>query len=296
MNTERKVNKAIIMAAGKGTRLSPMPIPISKILLPVYDRPMLYYPLAALMEAGIRDILVITSAEDGERFQRCFGDGSALGINLSYKVQAVQKGIADAFIIGEDFIGDDNVVLILGDNLFIGKTFNSVFSGAIDSFEKGACIFGYNVPDPRAFGVIEFDRKNNVISLEEKPARPKSNCAAIGLYILDKRCIEYAKSQQPSARDELEITDLCSRYMDDGELSVCTLNEDVIWMDMGTFDSFLDAGMFVRTLERKRGRKIQCPEIIAVEKKYVTKRAMAKTVDGYKKNAYTEAIRSYIGI
>lgn len=281
--------KGIILAAGNGTRLLPATLPISKILLPVYDRPMIYYPLSVLMMASIRDILVITNERDADNFKRTLGDGSHLGININYDVQHVQRGISDAFIIAEKWIGDEEVALVLGDNIFYGKTLGDSITKAINS-ESSATIFGYKVPDPERFGVVEFDNEMKVLSIEEKPNKPKSNYAAIGLYFYKKGVSSKAKTLEESDRGELEITDLNNKYLNEKELSVILLNDDVKWMDAGTFTSIMEASIFVSSEEKKIGKKILCPEIIAFEKGFVTKNKIIEWVKNNNTSNYYRAI------
>lgn len=282
--------KGIILAAGAGTRLSPATAPISKILLPVYDRPMIYYPLATLMTAGIRDILVITSESDRPNFERTLGDGSKFGVRISYEVQHVQRGISDAFIIGREFIDGDRVALILGDNIFHDDGMASVLKEAASS-ESGATVFGYRVPDPERFGVAEFDASMNVVSLEEKPAVPKSDYAVVGLYFYDCTVCDRADTLEPSARGELEITDLNRLYLEDGDLSIRIIPEDAEWVDAGTFESLLESSEYVRDTERRLGRKILCPEIVALEKGWIGAEEMAAYLESQKDNGYFGGIR-----
>ena len=282
--------KGIILAAGAGTRLSPATAPISKILLPVYDRPMVYYPLATLMTAGIRDILVITSESDRPNFERTLGDGSKFGVRISYEVQHVQRGISDAFIIGREFIDGDRVALILGDNIFHDDGMASVLKEAASS-ESGATVFGYRVPDPERFGVAEFDASMNVVSLEEKPAVPKSDYAVVGLYFYDGTVCDRADTLEPSARGELEITDLNRLYLEDGDLSIRIIPEDAEWVDAGTFESLLESSEYVRDTERQLGRKILCPEIVALEKGWIGAEEMAAYLESQKDNGYFGGIR-----
>ena len=285
--------KGIILAAGAGTRLSPATAPISKILLPVYDRPMVYYPLATLMTAGIRDILVITNESDRPNFERTLGDGSRFGVRISYEVQHVQRGISDAFIIGRDFIDGDRVALILGDNIFHDDGMASVLEEAASS-GSGATVFGYRVPDPERFGVAEFDASMNVVSLEEKPADPKSDYAVVGLYFYDGTVCDRAMTLEPSARGELEITDLNRLYLDDGDLSIRIIPEDAEWVDAGTFESLLESSEYVRDTERRLGRKILCPEIVALEKGWVGADEMDAYLRGQKDNGYFGGIRKVL--
>lgn len=282
--------KGIILAAGNGTRLSPLTIPTSKILLPIYDRPMIYYPLATLMQAGIRDILVITNERNHDDFVRTLGDGSQYGVRISYDIQHVQRGISDAFIIGERFIGKDRVALILGDNLFLGKGMDDILATSVGSSD-GAVIFGYRVKDPERFGVAGFDKDMKVTSLEEKPSKPKSDYAVVGLYFYDNKVSSKAKGLEPSARGELEITDLNRMYLSENNLGINIIEGSVRWFDTGTFDSLLEASEYVRDLEKKEGRKIGCPELVAYEKCYITKDQLTKWLDSNKKNEYFDGIR-----
>lgn len=282
--------KGIILAAGKGTRLSPATYPISKILLPIYDRPMVYYPLSTLMMAGIKDILIITNETDLDNFKRTLGDGSQFGIRISYDIQYVQRGISDAFIIAEDFIAGDRVCLVLGDNIFQGPSVKDLLNKASE-FDGGALVFGFRVPDPERFGVVAFDDDMNVTSLEEKPKNPKSNYAVVGLYFYDGRASEMAKKLKPSARGELEITDLNKMYLEEGNLSVKLFDDDTRWIDAGTFDSLLESSQFVCEEEKRLGRKILCPEIIAYENGYVSKEKMIEWLDQNKDNEYFKGIR-----
>ncbi|MGO5290993.1 glucose-1-phosphate thymidylyltransferase RfbA [Porcincola sp. LCP21S3_C12] len=262
--------KGIILAAGKGTRLYPITLPICKPLLPVYDKPMIYYPLSVLMQAGIRDILVIVPPDDSQPFIDLLGDGSHLGLRIEYKEQKVQRGIADAFLIGADFIGDDSVCLALGDNIFYGPVFNRKLKAAarLDN-GKGASIFGYYVPDPRAFGVVEFDQDGKAMSIEEKPKHPKSNYIVPGLYFYDNRVVEIARQVKPSARGELEITSVNNAYLKQGELNVVTLGDEYSWFDAGTADSLYDAAGEIRKAQRS-GKMIGCIEEVALKKRWIT--------------------------
>lgn len=285
--------KGIILAAGKGTRLSPATLPISKILLPIYDRPMIYYPLSTLMMADIRDILIITNETDLPNFQRTLGDGSQFGLNIQYDIQRVQRGISDAFIIGERFIGGDEVCLVLGDNIFYSPDIGETILEASLS-DKGAVVFGIPVPDPERFGVVAFDNDMKVTSLEEKPKHPKSNYAVVGLYFYDGKAPVLAKQLKPSARGELEITDLNLMYLDRGELNVRLFSDDVQWIDAGAFDSLLQSSQFVAETEKRLGKKILCPEIIAYEKGFVTKDQMLDWISKNKDNEYFSAVKKFI--
>ena len=286
--------KGIILAAGAGTRLSPATFPISKILLPIYDRPMIYYPLSTLMMAGIDDILVITNESDKDNFKRTLGNGSHFGIKIDYAIQYVQRGIADAFLIAKEWIGDEKVALILGDNIFYGKNLKSLFSKA-PSIEKGAVIFGYPVPDPERFGVIGFDENRNVTSLEEKPNEPKSNYAAVGIYFYDQKVCSLAETLKPSKRGELEITDLNIEYLKQDDISVLLFDDDTEWIDAGTFDSLLDASIFVAKKEKELGKKILCPEIVAYENGFISKDELTEWVKQNKDNEYYRSILEQIG-
>ena len=286
--------KGIILAGGAGTRLYPASQPISKILLPVYDKPMIYYPLSTLMLAGIKDILIITNELDYDNFKKLLGDGSQFGINLTYKIQYVQKGIADAFIIGEDFINGEDVALILGDNIFHGHGFSTIMKNAL-SKKSGATVFGYTVKDPERFGVVEFDENHKAISLEEKPLFPKSNYAVTGLYFYDDKVCELAKQLTPSARGELEITDLNKLYLEKGELNVEILGRGFAWLDTGTHDSMLQASLFVQTMELNKGVKISCLEEIAYNQGFVTREKLLQSIEKYGlKNEYYNYVRTII--
>lgn len=289
-----KITKGIILAAGAGTRLYPSTFPISKILLPVYDRPMVYYPLFTLMSAGIRDILIITNERDRLNFERTLRDGSQFGVRITYEVQQVQRGIADAFIIGEKFTDGGPCVLILGDNIFHGEDLDRLMEEASKDVSN-ATVFAHWVPDPQRFGVAEFDRAGNVISLEEKPKEPKSNYAVIGLYFLPGDAVEKAKALKPSARGELEITDLNLMYLREGRLKVKTVSDDTVWMDAGTFDSLLDSAKYVKDMESRRETKILCPEIEALRKRYVTKEQMAAWIEPMKEGDYFKDVIKFMG-
>lgn len=278
--------KGIILAGGSGTRLYPITKEISKQMLPIYDKPMIYYPLSVLMLAGIRDILIISTPQDTPKFERMLGDGSNYGIKLSYKIQEEPKGLAQAFTIGEEFIGKENVAMILGDNIFYGNGLQDKLHSAMKNTEKGlASVFGYNVPDPERFGVVEFDNAGRVVSIEEKPEHPKSNYAATGLYFYDNRVIDYAKNLKPSARGELEITDINKIYLANKELSVEVLGRGYSWLDTGTFDSLNEASDFVRSVQ-KNGQMIACLEEIAYINGWVDAATIRKIGEGMSKNTY----------
>jgi len=277
--------KGIVLAGGSGTRLYPVTLGTSKQLLPVYDKPMIYYPLSVLMLAGIRDILIITTPEDQDGFQRALGTGEQFGINLSYAIQPSPEGLAQAFIIGEQFIGDDNVCLVLGDNIFYGQGFSPKLRQAA-SKPTGATVFGYQVKDPERFGVVEFDESKKVRSIEEKPDRPKSHYAVTGLYFYDSQVVEIAKHVEPSHRGELEITDINRAYLERGELKVELLGRGFAWLDTGTHESLLQAAQFVETIEKRQGYKIACLEEIAFNQKWLDKDQMLKQAVRHKKNEY----------
>lgn len=277
--------KGIILAGGAGTRLHPITKAVSKQLLPVYDKPMIYYPLSVLMLAGIQDVLIITTPEDQQNFKNLLGDGSDFGVRLEYAVQPKPDGLAQAFLIGEDFIGNNNVCLVLGDNIFFGQHFSDSLKKALQR-ESGATVFGYQVKDAQRFGVVEFDENNKVISIEEKPTQPKSNFAITGLYFYDNRVIEIAKSIKPSVRGELEITDVNQTYLNEGQLNVELFGRGFAWLDTGTHDSLLDAGQFVQTIEHRQGLKIACLEEIAFNNGWLSKNDLQKRGTELAKTAY----------
>jgi len=285
--------KGIILAGGSGTRLYPITKGISKQLLPVYDKPMIYYPLSVLMLAGIKDILIITSPDDQENFKRILGDGSEFGINLTYKVQPSSDGLVQAFIIGEDFIGSDSVCLVLGDNIFWGQGFTPILNKVV-SQDNGATIFGYQVIDPGRFGVVEFDKNLKAISLEEKPKSPKSNFAVTGLYFYDNNVVELAKKVKPSSRGELEITTLNQMYLEQGNLNVELLGRGFVWLDTGTFGSLLEAAMFAETIEKRQGYKIACLEEIALKNGWITNNQVLAAADRLMKNSYGQYLKSLV--
>ncbi len=282
--------KGIILAAGAGTRLYPASQAISKILLPIYDKPMIYYPLSTLMLAGIKDVLIITNEVDHDNFRKLFGDGSHLGMNIEYKIQYVQRGIADALLVGEDFIGDDDVALILGDNIFYGSGFSKLTRNATKSI-TGATVFGHSVKDPERFGVVEFDEHKKAISLEEKPRKPKSNYAVTGLYFYDKNVCKYAKQLTPSARGELEITDLNKIYLEKGLLNVEILSRGFTWLDTGTHESMLEASNFIHAMESNSGKKIACLEEIAINQGFISVDEVLKNIKQYKNNKYFSYVK-----
>lgn len=285
--------KGIILAGGSGTRLYPITIGVSKQLLPIYDKPMIYYPLSVLMLAGIRDILIITTPEDQTSFQRLLGDGGQFGISLTYAVQPNPDGLAQAFIIGEEFIGNDSVCLILGDNMFWGQGFSPMLLDAAGR-KEGATVFGYKVKDPERFGIVEFDDKQSVISIEEKPALPKSHFAVTGLYFYDNQVVDFAKQVEPSKRGELEITSINQIYLERGQLNVELLGRGFAWLDSGTHESLLEASNFVATIEARQGFKIACLEEIALRNCWLSKTEVATTALRMAKNSYGQYLLDLI--
>ncbi|EHQ3589035.1 glucose-1-phosphate thymidylyltransferase RfbA [Listeria monocytogenes] len=285
--------KGIILAGGSGTRLYPLTKAISKQMLPIYDKPMIYDPLSILMLAGIKDILIISTPEDTPRFEQLLADSDQLGINISYAVQEKPEGLAQAFIIAEDFIGDDSVSLILGDNIYYGQGLSKMLQRA-SAKKAGATVFGYHVNDPERFGVVEFDESMKAISIEEKPTEPKSNYAVTGLYFYDNRVVEIAKSIKPSERGELEITDVNKRYLELGELDVELMGRGFAWLDTGTHESLLEASTFIETIERRQNLKIACLEEIAYRMGYIDEAAVEKLAEPLKKNAYGQYLMKLI--
>ncbi|MEA4861197.1 MAG: glucose-1-phosphate thymidylyltransferase RfbA [Sphaerochaeta sp.] len=284
--------KGLILAGGAGTRLYPLTMVTSKQLLPIYDKPMIYYPLSTLMLAGIQDILIISTPDDTPRFEHLLGDGSQFGINLSYKVQPSPDGLAQAFLLGEEFIGSDTCAMVLGDNIFYGNGFSPLLRKAVSDADSGkATVFGYYVQDPERFGVVEFDDSGNVVSVEEKPKQPKSNYAITGLYFYDKRVVQLAKQVKPSARGELEITDLNRLYLEEGDLKVQLLGRGFAWLDTGTMDSLVDAADFVRMIEKRQGIKISAPEEIAFRNGWITREKLLESASRYGKSPYGEHLK-----
>lgn len=284
--------KGIILAGGSGTRLYPLTMVTSKQLLPIYDKPMIYYPLSVLMLAGIKDVLIISTPHDLPNFEKLLGDGSELGINLSYAEQPSPDGLAQAFIIGEDFIGEDDVAMILGDNIYYGNGFTSILKEAVANAQNGkATIFGYYVNDPERFGIVEFDEDGKVISLEEKPREPKSNYCITGLYFYDNRVVEFAKMVKPSARGELEITDLNRIYLEDGTLNVKLLGRGYAWFDTGTMDSLVEAAEFVQMIEKRQSIKVSALEEIAYHNKWIDKQTLLASAEKYGKSPYGEHLK-----
>ena len=288
--------KGIILAGGSGTRLYPLTTVTSKQLLPIYDKPMIYYPLSVLMNAGIRDILIISTPQDTPRFEELLKDGSSFGIHLSYAVQPSPDGLAQAFIIGEEFIGDDSVAMVLGDNIFFGHGLNKRLKAAVENAEtgKGATVFGYYVDDPERFGIVEFDKDGKAVSIEEKPEVPKSNYCVTGLYFYDNKVVEYAKGLTPSARGELEITDLNRIYLENNALNVELLGQGFTWLDTGTHESLVDATNFVKTVETHQHRKIACLEEIAYLNGWISKEDVMAVYEVLKKNQYGQYLKDVL--
>ena len=288
--------KGIILAGGSGTRLYPLTMVTSKQLLPVYDKPMIYYPLSVLMNAGIRDLLIISTPQDLPRFQELLRDGSQFGVRLSYKEQPSPDGLAQAFIIGEEFIGDDSVAMVLGDNIFAGHGLKKRLKAAIENAEsgRGATVFGYYVDDPERFGIVEFDKNGKAVSIEEKPAKPKSNYCVTGLYFYDNRVVKYAKNLKPSARGELEITDLNRIYLEENQLNVELLGQGFTWLDTGTHESLVEATNFVKTIEQHQHRKIACLEEIAYLNGWISKEDVLKVYELLKKNQYGQYLKDVL--
>lgn len=288
--------KGIILAGGSGTRLYPLTMVTSKQLLPIYDKPMIYYPMSVLMNAGIRDILIISTPQDTPRFVELLGDGHQFGVNLTYAVQPSPDGLAQAFLIGEEFIGNDTVAMVLGDNIFAGHGLKERLKQAVANAEtgKGATVFGYYADDPERFGIVEFNEEGRAVSIEEKPAKPKSNYCVTGLYFYDKKVVEYAKQLQPSARGELEITDLNRIYLEQGNLNVELLGQGFTWLDTGTHESLVEATNFVKTIETHQHRKIACLEEIAYLNGWITKEDVLKVYEILKKNQYGQYLKDVL--
>ena len=284
--------KGIILAGGSGTRLYPLTMVTSKQMLPIYDKPMIYYPLSVLMLAGVKDILIISTPEDTPRFETLLGNGSHMGVNLSYKVQPSPDGLAQAFLLGEEFIGDDTACMILGDNVFYGAGLKKGLKRAVENAERGiATVFGYHVPDPERFGVVEFDENNKAVSIEEKPVNPKSNYAVTGLYFYDNSVVENAKKIKPSKRGELEITDLNKMYLEAGKLDVVTFGRGLTWLDTGTHESLAEATAFVKMVEEHQGLKISCPEEIADNNGWISKEELLTIAKKMEKNQYGQHLK-----
>ena len=288
--------KGIILAGGSGTRLYPLTMVTSKQLLPIYDKPMIYYPMSVLMNAGIRDILIISTPQDTPRFKELLGDGQQFGVNLSYEVQPSPDGLAQAFIIGEEFIGDEPVAMVLGDNIFAGHGLKKRLKAAVENADsgRGATVFGYYVDDPERFGIVEFDHEGKAKSIEEKPEKPKSNYCVTGLYFYDNKVVEYAKNLKPSARGELEITDLNRVYLEEGKLNVELLGQGFTWLDTGTHESLVEATNFVKTVESHQHRKIACLEEIAYLNGWITEKDVLDVYEVLKKNQYGQYLKDVL--